>query len=54
MEILKGNLVVGRSPQENTSFGNLIHELTGNAIKYEIFGMEEVHAIDAAVVHFMQ
>ncbi|MGK0467041.1 UbiD family decarboxylase [Clostridium sp.] len=43
--------VVGRPPQEDTSFGDLIHELTGNAIKYEIPGLKEVHAIDAAGVH---
>ena len=28
--------VVGRPPQEDTSFGNLIHELTGDAIPQEI------------------
>jgi len=43
--------VVGRPPQEDTSFGDLIHELTGNAVKYEIPGVKEVHAIDAAGVH---
>lgn len=43
--------VVGRPPQEDTSFGNLIHELTGDAIKQEIPGVKEVHAVDAAGVH---
>ncbi|WP_148931347.1 UbiD family decarboxylase [Paenibacillus methanolicus] len=43
--------VVGRPPQEDTSFGALIHELTGDAIKQEIPGVEEVHAVDAAGVH---
>ncbi|WP_175598123.1 UbiD family decarboxylase [Paenibacillus luteus] len=43
--------VVGRPPQEDTSFGELIHELTGSAIKQEIPGVKEVHAVDAAGVH---
>ncbi|PYZ97722.1 3-octaprenyl-4-hydroxybenzoate carboxy-lyase [Alteribacter lacisalsi] len=43
--------VVGRPPQEDTSFGDLIHELTGDAIKQEIPGVKEVHAVDAAGVH---
>jgi 4-hydroxy-3-polyprenylbenzoate decarboxylase len=43
--------VVGRPPQEDTAFGELIHELTGNAIRQEIPGVKEVHAIDAAGVH---
>ncbi|CAG7654914.1 UbiD family decarboxylase [Paenibacillus allorhizosphaerae] len=43
--------VVGRPPQEDTSFGELIHELTGGAIKSEIPGVKEVHAVDAAGVH---
>jgi 4-hydroxy-3-polyprenylbenzoate decarboxylase len=43
--------VVGRPPQEDTSFGELIHELTGNAIPQEIPGVKEVHAVDAAGVH---
>jgi 4-hydroxy-3-polyprenylbenzoate decarboxylase len=43
--------VVGRPPQEDTAFGELIHELTGNAIKREIPGVKEVHAVDAAGVH---
>jgi 4-hydroxy-3-polyprenylbenzoate decarboxylase len=43
--------VVGRPPQEDTSFGQLIHELTGAAIPQEIPGLKEVHAVDAAGVH---
>ena len=43
--------VVGRPPQEDTSFGTLIHELTGNAVQAEINGLKEVHAVDAAGVH---
>lgn len=43
--------VVGRPPQEDTSFGQLIHELTGSAIQNEIPGLKEVHAVDAAGVH---
>ena len=43
--------VVGRPPQEDTSFGHLIHDLTGNAIPQEINGLKEVHAVDAAGVH---
>lgn len=43
--------VVGRPPQEDTSFGELIHELTGDAIKQELPGVEGVHAVDAAGVH---
>lgn len=43
--------VVGRPPQEDTAFGALIHELTGDAVKQEVPGVKEVHAIDAAGVH---
>ncbi len=43
--------VVGRPPQEDTSFGALIHDLTGSAIPKEIPGVKEVHAVDAAGVH---
>jgi 4-hydroxy-3-polyprenylbenzoate decarboxylase len=43
--------VVGRPPQEDTSFGQLIHEITGEAIPKEIPGLKEVHAVDAAGVH---
>lgn len=43
--------VVGRPPQEDTSFGQLIHSITGAAIRNEIPGLKEVHAVDAAGVH---
>ena len=43
--------VVGRPPQEDTAFGELIHELTGEAVRQEIPGVKEVHAVDAAGVH---
>lgn len=43
--------VVGRPPQEDTSFGNLIHEITGSIIPKEIPGLHEVNAVDEAGVH---
>ncbi len=43
--------VVGRPPQEDTSFGQLIHELAGSAIQQEIPGLKAIHAVDAAGVH---
>ena len=43
--------VVGRPPQEDTSFGQLIHEMTGAAVQQEIPGLKEVHAVDASGVH---
>jgi 4-hydroxy-3-polyprenylbenzoate decarboxylase len=43
--------VVGRPPQEDTAFGALIHDITGNAIPKEIPGLKDVHAVDAAGVH---
>jgi 4-hydroxy-3-polyprenylbenzoate decarboxylase len=43
--------VVGRPPQEDTSFGQLIHKITGKALQQEIPGLKEVHAVDAAGVH---
>lgn len=43
--------VVGRPPQEDTVFGELIHEITGDGVKQEIPGVKEVHAVDAAGVH---
>ncbi|GAB4148798.1 MAG: UbiD family decarboxylase [Planctomycetaceae bacterium] len=42
---------VGRPPQEDTSFGEIIHELTGPAIPTVIPGVHAVHAVDAAGVH---
>ena len=43
--------VVGRPPQEDTGFGNFIHELTGDGLKKEIPGLQQVNAVDAAGVH---
>ncbi|MCU0707317.1 MAG: UbiD family decarboxylase [Pirellula sp.] len=43
--------VVGRPPQEDTTFGALIHELTGPIIPTVLPGVREVHAVDAAGVH---
>jgi 4-hydroxy-3-polyprenylbenzoate decarboxylase len=43
--------VVGRPPQEDTMFGQLIHELTGPIIPTVIPGVKSVHAVDAAGVH---
>ena len=42
---------VGRPPQEDTSFGAFIHELTGPLIPTVVSGVTEVHAVDAAGVH---
>ena len=42
---------VGRPPQEDTSFGAFIHELTGELIPTVIPGLKAVHAVDAAGVH---
>jgi 4-hydroxy-3-polyprenylbenzoate decarboxylase len=43
--------VVGRPPQEDTMFGDLIHEITRPAIPSVIPGLHAVHAVDAAGVH---
>src|SRR3954463_7400709 len=43
--------VVGRPPQEDTVFGQLIHELTGPVIPTVLPGVIGVHAVDAAGVH---
>lgn len=43
--------VVGRPPQEDTTFGELIHELTGDVIPTVLPGVKGVHAVDAAGVH---
>ena len=43
--------VVGRPPQEDTTFGELIHELTGPIIPTVLPGVRGVHAVDAAGVH---
>ncbi|HEV3167070.1 MAG TPA: UbiD family decarboxylase [Isosphaeraceae bacterium] len=42
---------VGRPPQEDTTFGALIHELTAPIIPTVIPGIHAVHAVDAAGVH---
>jgi 4-hydroxy-3-polyprenylbenzoate decarboxylase len=43
--------VVGRPPQEDTSFGQIIHEITGPIIPTVVHGVHAVHAVDAAGVH---
>lgn len=43
--------VVGRPPQEDTTFGQLIHEITGPIIPTVVHGVRAVHAVDAAGVH---
>ena len=43
--------VVGRPPQEDTTFGELIHEITGPVIPSVLPGVKEVNAVDAAGVH---
>jgi 4-hydroxy-3-polyprenylbenzoate decarboxylase len=43
--------VVGRPPQEDTTFGALIHELTGPLIPTVVQGVQAVNAVDAAGVH---
>ncbi len=43
--------IVGRPPQEDTTFGELIHDLTDPIIPSVIPGVKSVHAVDAAGVH---
>lgn len=43
--------VVGRPPQEDTTFGELIHEITGPVVPTVLPGVKAVHAVDAAGVH---
>ena len=43
--------VVGRPPQEDTVFGELIHELTGPVIPTVLPGIRAVNAVDASGVH---
>ncbi|MCP3874651.1 MAG: UbiD family decarboxylase, partial [Desulfobacteraceae bacterium] len=43
--------VVGQPPQEDTTFGRLLHELTEPEIPKSIPGVTRVHAVDAAGVH---
>ncbi len=42
---------VGRPPQEDTTFGAFIHELTGPLIPEVLPGVAAVHAVDATGVH---
>jgi len=42
---------VGRPPQEDSTFGAFIHELTGPLIPDLVPGVQAVHAVDAAGVH---
>jgi len=42
---------VGRPPQEDTAFGQFIHEITGSIIPTVLPGVKAVHAVDAAGVH---
>lgn len=43
--------IVGRPPQEDTSFGELIHDITGAVVPSELPGLHAVNAVDAAGVH---
>lgn len=43
--------VVGRPPQEDSSFGYLIHELVKQLTSQEFPGVKEINAVDAAGVH---
>jgi len=43
--------VVGRPPQEDTAFGEIIHEITGPVIPTVIPGVKAIHAVDASGVH---
>ena len=43
--------VVGRPPQEDTTFGQLIHEITGPMVPTSLPGVHSLHAVDAAGVH---
>ena len=43
--------VVGRPPQEDSSFGYLIHEIVKSLAPQEFPGIQEINAVDAAGVH---
>lgn len=43
--------VVGRPPQEDSSFGYLIHKLVADLTSGEFPGLTDIHAVDAAGVH---
>lgn len=42
---------VGRPPQEDTTFGKLIHQMTDPVLPTVLPGVKQVHAVDAAGVH---
>lgn len=42
---------VGRPPQEDTVFGDFIHEFTAPLVSHVFEGAKEIHAVDAAGVH---
>ncbi len=42
---------VGRPPQEDTSFGELIHAVTGPMVPVSVPGLHAMNAVDAAGVH---
>ena len=43
--------VVGRPPQEDTTFGEIVHELFGSSVTSVLPGVRAVHAVDEAGVH---
>ncbi len=43
--------VVGRPPQEDTTFGALIHEIAAPMVPFSVPGLVSMHAVDAAGVH---
>lgn len=43
--------VVGRPPQEDSMFGELVHEISGPVVPTLIPGLRAVHAVDASGVH---
>ena len=43
--------VVGRPPQEDTTFGKIIHEITAPMVPVELPGVRAIHAVDQAGVH---
>ena len=43
--------VVGRPPQEDSSFGYLIHKLVKELTPQEFPGLKQIHAVDVAGVH---
>ena len=43
--------VVGRPPQEDTSFGNMVHWITDGAVASSLPGVKDLNAVDASGVH---